>query len=158
MFGLPKKLINTLFSSLSINKRIEDIYSTLNEILNETAEKMQQEFVCERYSYSVQKLFSGADRLNDIDKILILYRYRLVTSAIRVGKAMPDFSIRIDERKVFDTKAFMRKYRAVVICIIGSELKAMNTGFAQSIYVDLQNNIGDGSLWRINRKRDDALA
>ena len=63
----------------------------------------------------------------------ILYRYRLVTSAIRRGKAVPDFNIRIGETKVFDIKAFMRKYRAVVICIIGSELKAMNTEFAQSI-------------------------
>ena len=152
LFGLPKGLINTLFSCLNINKRIEDVYEAIDGTLSELAKKMEQEFVCERYSYSVQKLFLGADRLEDIDKILILYRYRLVTSATRIEKAVPDFNIRSGETMVFDIKAFMRKYRAVVICIIGSELKAMNTRFAQSIQADIQSKIGDGPFWGINRK------
>lgn len=46
----------------------------------------------------------------------------------------------------------MRKYRAVVICIIGLELKAMNTQFVQSIQSDLQSKIGDGAFWGINHK------
>lgn len=152
LFGLPKGLINTLFSCLNINKRIEDVYATIDESLSELAEKMEQEFVCERYSYSVQKLFSEADGLEDIDKILILYRYRLVTSAIRIEKAVPDFNISVGEIKVFDIKAFIRKYKAVVICIIGSELKAMNTVFAQNIQADIQSKIGDGPFWGMNRK------
>lgn len=152
LFGLPKGLINTLFSCLNINKRIEDVYATIDESLSELAEKMEQEFVCERYSYSVQKLFSEADGLEDIDKILILYRYRLVTSAIRIEKAVPDFNISVGEIKVFDIKAFIRKYKAVVICIIGSELKAMNTEFAQNIQADIQSKIGDGPFWGMNRK------
>lgn len=152
LFGLPKGLINTLFSCLNINKRIEDVYAAIDERLSELAEKMEQEFVCERYSYSVQKLFLGAERLEDIDKILILYRYRLVESAIRIEKAVPDFNISIGEIRVFDIKAFIRKYRAVVICIIGSELKVMNTEFAQNIQSDIQSKIGDGPFWGVNRK------
>ena len=152
LFGLPKGLINTLFSCLNINKRIEDVYATIDQTLSELAEKMEKEFVCERYSYSVQKLFLGADGLEDIDKILILYRYRLVTSAIRIEKAVPDFNISIGEIRVFDIKAFIRKYKAVVICIIGSELKAMNTEFAQNIQADIQSKIGDGPFWGVNRK------
>lgn len=152
LFGLPKGLINTLFSCLNINKRIEDVYATIDESLSELAEKIEKKFVCERYSYSVQKLFSEADGLEDIDKILILYRYRLVTSAIRIEKAIPDFNISIGEIRVFDIKAFIRKYKAVVICIIGSELKAMNTEFAQNIQTDIQSKIGDGPFWGMNRK------
>ena len=152
LFGLPKGLINTLFSCLNIDKRIEDVYDMTDGSLNELAERIEQEFICERYSYSVHKLFSCADSLEDIDKILILYRYRLVTSAIRIEKAVPNFNIHIGETKVFDIKAFMRKYRAVTICIIGSGLKAMNTKFAQGIQTDLQNKIGDGAFWGINRK------
>ena len=152
LFGLPKGLINTLFSCLNINKRIEDVYATIDESMSELAKKMEQELVCERYSYSVQKLFSEADGLEDIDKILILYRYRLVTSAIRIEKAVPDFNISIGDIRVFDIKAFIRKYKAVVICIIGSELKAMNTEFAQNIQADIQSKIGDGTFWGVNRK------
>ena len=152
LFGLPKGLINTLFSCLNINKRIEDVYDTIDGTLNELAEKMEQDFACERYSYSVQKLFSVSDGLEDIDKILILYRYRLVTSAIRIEEAAPNFNICIGETKVFDIKAFIRKYKAVVIGIIGSELKVMNTAFAQSIQADIQSKIGDGLFWGINRK------
>jgi len=152
LFGLPKGLINTLFSCLNINKRIEDVYDAIDENLSGLAEKMEQEFVCERYSYSVQKLFSEADGLEDIDKILILYRYRLVTSAIRIEKAVPDFNISIGEIRVFDINAFIRKYKAVVICIIGSELNAMNTEFAQNIQADMQSKIGDGPFWGMNRK------
>ena len=152
LFGLPKGLINTLLSCLNVNKRIEDVYEAIDGTLNELAEKMEQELACERYSYSVQKLFSEADGLEDIDRILILYRYRLVTSAIRIEKVVPDFNISIGEIKVFDIKAFIRKYKAVVICIIGSELKAMNTGFAQNIQADIQSKIGDGPFWGINHK------
>ena len=152
LFGLPKGLINTLFSCLNINKRIEDVYATIDQRLSDLAEKIEKKFVCERYSYSVQKLFSEADGLEDIDKILILYRYRLVTSAIRIEKAIPDFNISIGEIRVFDIKAFIRKYKAVVICIIGSELKAMNTEFAQNIQTDIQSKIGDGPFWGVNRK------
>ena len=152
LFGLPKGLINTLFSCLNINKRIEDVYATIDESLSDLAEKIEKKFVCERYSYSVQKLFLEADGLEDIDKILILYRYRLVTSAIRIEKAIPDFNISIGEIRVFDIKAFIRKYKAVVICIIGSELKAMNTEFAQNIQTDIQSKIGDGPFWGVNRK------
>jgi len=152
LFGLPKDLINTLFSCLNVNKRIEDVYATIDQRLSDLAEKIEKKFVCERYSYSVQKLFSEADGLEDIDKILILYRYRLVTSAIRIEKAIPDFNISIGEIRVFDIKAFIRKYKAVVICIIGSELKAMNTEFAQNIQTDIQSKIGDGPFWGVNRK------
>ena len=152
LFGLPKGLINILFSCLNINKRIEDVYATIDESLSELAEKMEQELVCGRYSYSVQKLFSEADGLEDIDKILILYRYRLVTSVIRIEKAVPDLNISVGEIRVFDIKAFIRKYKAVVICIICSELNAMNTEFAQNIQADIQSKIGDGPFWGINRK------
>lgn len=152
LFGLPQGLINTLFSCLNIDTRIENVYGAIDGSLNELAEKMEQELVCERYSYSVQKLFSRAESLEDIDKVFILYRYRLVTSAVRIEKVIPDFNICIGEKKVFDIKAFMRKYRAVVICIIGSELKAMHTEFAQGIQTELQNVIGNGTFWRINRK------
>lgn len=152
LFGLPKRLINTLFSCLNINKSVEDIYDLKDELLTKLAKRMEQEFVCERYSYSVQKLFLNASGFEDIDKILILYRYRLVMSAIRIEKAVPDFNIKIEETTVFDIKAFIRKYRAVVICIIGSELKAMNTQFAKRIQRDIQSKIGDGPFWSINRK------
>lgn len=152
LFGLPKSFVNTLFSCLDINKRIEDVYATIDENLSELSEKIEQEIVCERYSYSVQKLFSEADGLEDIDKILILYRYRLVTSAIRIEKVVPDFNISIGETRVFDIKAFIRKYKAAVICIIGSELDTMNTKFAQRIQAEIQSKIGDGTFQRINRK------
>ena len=152
LFGLPKGLINTLFSCLNINKRIEDVYATIDESLSELAKKMEQELACERYSYSVKKLFLEAAGLEDIDRILILYRYRLVTSIIRIEKAVPVFNISIGEIRVFDIKAFIRKYKAVVICIIGSELKAMNTEFAQNIQADIQSKIGDEPFWRTNRK------
>lgn len=152
LFGLPKNLINTLLSCLGIDKKIEDIYDSMNQMLDETAKKVEQALVCDRYSYSVQKLFSHAEDLEDIDKILILYRYRIVTSTIRIENAIPDFSILVDGKKVFDIKNFMRKYKANVICIIGSELKEMNTKFAECIQNEIDNNIGDGSFWKINRK------
>ena len=152
LFGFPKGLINALFSCLNINTRIEDVYDTIGGTLDELAEKTEQELACERYSYSVQKLFSDSDGLEDIDKILILYRYRLVTSAVRIEELVPDFNICVGETKIFDIKAFMRKYRAVVISIIGSELKTMNTEFVQSIQADIQRKIGAGPFWGINRK------
>lgn len=149
---MPGQFIDRLFSCLNIDKRIVDIYDMIDDFLNDLARRMEQKFTSERYSYSVYKMFSKADSLEDIDKILILYRYRMVTSAIRIGNEVPDFNICIGETNILDLKAFMRKYRAVLICIMGAELRVMNTKFAQGIQTDIQNKIGDGDFWKINRK------
>lgn len=152
LFSIPRSIINSLLSNLYIDKRIDDIYAEIDSHLDKIAQIIEQEFSCQRYSYSVHKLFSRSNNLEDIDRILILYRYRMVTAAINFENVVPDFHICLGDHIFCDVKSFMRKYRAVAICIIGSELKAMKSQFSQSIQFDIENQIGDSSFWRINRK------
>lgn len=152
LFALPQSMINTVISCLGIEKNVDDIYAVLGNKLNEVAENMDQQFSCKRYSYSVYKLFSCNGRLEDIDKILILYRYRLITSIYKLEEAIPNINICLGDIRIFDIRAFFRKYKAVIICIIGSELKNMKTEFAKSIQEDMGQQIGLGAFWSVNRK------
>lgn len=152
LFRLPRNMLNALLSVLHIQMNIDDMYSKMENEMDEIVTKIENEFSCERYSYSVNKLFSVNTQLEDIDKIFILYRYRMITSADKLEKVMPDFKMSIERVDIVDFKTFFRKYKAIIICIIGDELRNMDTLFAENIKDDIQNKVDNEDFWSVNRK------
>ena len=153
LFGMPKVMLNTMIKSLNnTDVTIDDLYSVLDVQINRIVEKVEKALKIKRYSYSVYKLFSKSSKLEIQDKIFILYRYRLVTSIDKLEKILPNINVEYKNRKICDIKSFFRKYRAVVINVIGEELKYFNSYFAQSMQNDIEMLITDKSFWSLNRK------
>lgn len=111
-----------------------------------------------RYSYSSFKLFNKSKNLEINDKIFILYRYRLVSSIIMIDKIFKDNKLKVFVDPLFslDFNNYLRKYRALVICILGNDLMKLNTLFSRTILNDINNKI-DEKFFPLNRKMRDNI-
>lgn len=103
-------------------------------------------------SYSSNKLFKNCDDLNDEDKTLILFRYRLVESISLIGEAFPKVEISlVSDTLNLSLKRYLRKYRALVIEIIGKELMALDTIYSDNLLESIHPNVPK-TFYSINRK------
>jgi len=162
VFYLSEQTLETIFKVFDeiiendISKllfKIIDQYQSKN-ILN----KMNNEMNGTRYSYSVFKLFNKFDNLEIIDKIFILYRYRLVSSIIMIDKIFKENELNVSIKPLINLEfnSFLRKYRALIICIIGNDLMKMNSRFSKSILNEIKDNI-DKSFFPLNRQQRDNI-
>lgn len=152
LFCLPRTMLNAALSVLSPDFSLQEIFDNGSEKLNSLANQLDEAFSFSRYSYSTQRLFQHSVNLETLDMILILYRYRMITSVNILSKYLPSFCITISERKVADMNLFFQKYRALIITILGDELRQLNTPFANLIKTEIADVIADTSFFSLNRK------
>ena len=55
-----------------------------------------------------------------------------------------------------DFKNYIRKYKSIVICIVGDELLKMNTKFSNNILVEINHKV-DKKFYSINRRMRDNI-
>lgn len=154
LFGFPKQTINTLLDELGTSRTIEKIYEIddINTVLTRYANRIDTELCPQKYSYSSYKLFCKSNFLDDIDKFFILYRYRMITSTLLLERMLPPLRLEINGACIMDISSFMRKWKAVIIEVLGQELKGLNTGFGKRIKSELDRRIIDKSFFPSNRK------
>ena len=79
VFAVIESVANAIFKALTNNEiLLQDVLSTADEIIGNFEEKNKNFFTINRYSYSVNKLFSKTSELTEKDKIFIMYRYIIV--------------------------------------------------------------------------------
>lgn len=103
------------------------------------------------YAYSAYSLFLNSNHLDITDKVFVLYRYRMISSVNNIEAAFPSFSISIGDDCTISLTKFFRKYKALIIEIIGEELKNMDTVFSNDIKSSLDTHITNEKFWTLNR-------
>ena len=154
LFSTPQALLSAFSSALAragFQFDFLNILGSLDEHLTEIAQKLEQYLNCTRYTYPSCRLFSNAKGLTEDDRILILYRHRLTLSATIIPDIFPNFSMTMGDIKFVDTAKFFRKYKAIVIEILGLQFRQESTTFTSEIMNDLSSLIADASFYRLNR-------
>lgn len=154
LFGFPKRTINTLLDELGTSRTIEQFYEMddVSAILTEYANRLDTRLCPQKYSYSSYKLFFKSSSLDDIDKYFILYRYRMISSTLLLERMFPSLRLEINGACIVDVSSFMRKWKAVIIEVLGRELKGLNTIFGERIRLEINRRVIDKSFFQSNRK------
>lgn len=150
LYSLPNAILKAFVLAFNATFDIEQIFDYFNDELKSVVQNAESENRLERYSYSAYKLFKDSDSLELVDKIFILFRFRLISSVDLIEKLFPSIGIKADNEFVIDIKRFFRKYKALIICLVGEDLKGMNSEFSKTINNWFKINI-DESFWRLNR-------
>jgi len=152
LFSLPYKILTAVFSALSPDYSIQEIFDNCSERLDLIANQLDEELSFSRYSYSTHKLFQNSINLEIPDKTLILYRYRMITSVNVLSNYLPSFHITFGEKRIVDMNSFFEKYKALIIEIMKDELNQLDTPFGNQIKADIKNAITDTRFFSLNRK------
>ena len=75
----------------------------------------------------------------------------MISSVTNIERVLPSFSIDLGNNCVISLKKFFRKYKAIIIEIVGEELKNMDTEFCCNIKRSLESDIQNDSFWKLNR-------
>ncbi len=131
---------------------IEILYSKCSETVQNIAEDCDKKFSGKRYCYSTYKLFSLNSQLTDDDKNFILQRYRLISSILKMEKifANENLEIHISPMRI-NIKNFFRKYKAIIIEIIGEDAKKPQSKYMGNLCETLNQTITDKLFFPINR-------
>ena len=65
---------------------------------------------------------------------------------------LPTVKIEISGTSIIDVRTFMRKWKAVIIEIIGNEIKGLNTDFGERTKTEIEQQITNKSFFPLNRK------
>lgn len=152
LFGIPRVIADTIFSALKFDFSMSSFFTVIDDIINDILKIIELDMKCQRYSYSVHKLFSKSPQLSMKDKVFILYRYHLIASVEHLEKIIPNLTMDQDGKCIMDLKMFLKKYKAIIICLIGDELKSLESELGVAIKNDIEMKIPEKSFWRINRK------
>ena len=151
LFDFPRRSLNAFLTSLKLDINLDDILNENIETLKKVALVVEEELRCNRYSYSVYTLFLNSKSLDIRDKIFMLYRYRLISSVETIEKVLPPFNIDLGDNCIISLRGFFRKYKALIIAIIGEELKELNTEFGTAVKNELDSKIKSKEFWALNR-------
>lgn len=154
IFLTIEKIPIILFETLNIDEKIiNQFYEMLDEEGLKYVKKIEYSFAGKRYSYSAHKLFSNIS-LSIEDKVLILYRYRLISSIIKISKIFKDVPLNIKLNNIFDIYLpnYIRKLKAIIITIVGNDLIKAKTKFSTNICLELECIIENKDFYKINRK------
>lgn len=150
--------METIFKVFEDNFKI-DVSKSIFEITDKYLVKkilnnINNEIVGTRYSYSSFKLFNKSKNLEMVDKVFILYRYRLVSSIIMTDKIFKgnELNVSIEPLVNLEFDKYLRKYRALIICIVGNDLMKMNSSFSKNILNRIDDKI-DERFFQLNRKQ-----
>lgn len=155
LFLMPRSIIASICQKADLP--FDHMQDTLSTEIDGIAHHAEERLDLERYIYSVAQLFRHARHLNESDRYFILYRYRLVSSIFVMEEIMPRLEIVVGENTFFDTKKFFRKYKALVIDIIGNELSSLNTCFATNLKNAIDHEIKNKGFFKLNRRIRDNL-
>ncbi len=151
LFGFPRRILNAFTKNLKLDINSLDEFEENSELLNHYASEVESKLLCSRYAYSTYSLFLNAKQLEKADKIFILYRYRMLSSVNNIESALPTFNINIGDDCIVSFKKFFRKYKALIIEIIGAELKNLNTAFSNDLKKSIDSQITNNEFWALNR-------
>lgn len=152
LFEMPGDILPAITKSLNFDVDIDSFFKKMDNALTIIAKAMDENLNGKKYSYSVYRLFSNNDSLLKEDKYFILYRYRLITAIQNIEVFLPLYDIKDVKESMYDFHAFFRKWKAVVIEIIGRDLLNLNTPFSDSIKNKIDNEIIDKRFFSLNRK------
>lgn len=152
LFSSPKKVLTAMLMGLNYDISIDELISALDDSIVKTSLDFDEKFDGERLSYSVYKLFSQAAFLTNRDKIFILYRYRMVTSVLAIEKNLPKLEIKKNNDIIIDFHSFFRKWKAMIVEIIGKELSELKTDFSLNLQRKIDDNIVNKKFFQYNRK------
>ena len=152
LFGVSRTMLTAAFSAASPDFNFQDIYENSRGQLDSIAAQLDQALSLTRHAYSTHKLFQHSANLEIADKILILYRFRMITAVNILSEHLPSLHAARGNRRIVDTDYFFGKYRALIITILGDELRHLNTPFAERIKTDIGNVIKNSSFFPLNRK------
>lgn len=151
LFGFPRRALDAFISSLNFDMDLDDVFDRNSKQLEQIASDVENKLLCSRYAYSSYNLFSKSTSLDMIDKVFILYRYRMISSVTNIELVLPSFNINLGSNCIISLEKFFRKYKALIIEIVGSELKNMDTEFCSNIKKSLQSAIQNNKFWSLNR-------
>ena len=151
LFDFPRRTLASFMTSLKIDINLSDVFEKNSELLSQSASKVESELLCSRYAYSAHSLFLNSNNLDITDKVFALYRYRMISSVNNIEAAFPSFSISVGDDCTISLTKFFRKYKALIIEIIGEELKNMDTVFSNNIKSSLDAHITNKKFWTLNR-------
>lgn len=152
LFKLPRTMLKAAFSAITPDFNLEEIYTRNSNHLNDIAHRLDDLFSFSSYSYSAFRLFQHANTLEETDKIMILYRYRMIASVGILSQNFPSLHATFGGEQIINIDSFFRKYRALVICIIGDELQRLDTQFANHLKGKINASVGHPDFFRLNRK------
>lgn len=154
VFAVIESVANAIFKALTNNEiLLQDVLSTADEIIGNFEEKNKNFFTINRYSYSVNKLFSKTSELTEKDKIFIMYRYRMVHSIFSIEKLFKDNMMEFTSGDLikFNLNRYIKKIKALIITIIGNDLQKMNTLFSKELLQEINDKITNQDFFKINR-------
>lgn len=150
LYLFPRKILEK-----SLDRNWDNVFNNLMSYLSSVLIEIEEQTISQEYSYSSYKLFKHCFNLTNEDKTFILFRFRLLKSILLFDKIFLKGNILMsnsDDRVFnFDLKNYLRKYKAIVISIIGNDLMCLKTPFSSKIITEL-DNILPGDFYRINRK------
>lgn len=151
LFDFPRRSLDAFLASLNLDINLDNIINENIETLKKVAMEVEKELHFNRYSYSAYTLFSKSNSLDMRDKIFMLYRYRLISSVEYIEKALPPFNINLGDKCIVSLHGFFRKYKALIIVIIGEELKMLDTEFGSVIKNEIDSEIQCRKFFALNR-------
>lgn len=151
LFDFPRRALDAFILNLNFDINLDDIFDQFSSQLEQIASDIEKKLLCSRYAYSSYMLFSKSKALDAIDKVFILYRYRMISSATNIEHVLPSFNINLGNNCVISLEKFFRKYKALIIEIVGEELKNMDTEFSSNIKDSFKNTIKNNKFWTLNR-------
>lgn len=143
-------ILHIIVSLPIINLDIREMYQAIDSNLCKIASNFDEVLNCKRYSYSCYTLFSKHNDLTTEDKVFILYRYRMLNSMLIMDKLIPDIQIDLGGLTI-RSKHFLTKYKASVICTVGSEIQALPSAFGEKMKKEIEKEI-DKRFFSLNRK------
>ena len=160
LFIVPKQMLNAFILTGGSNLKIDEIFSDLDAGLKAFAVLVDRQLSGKRYKYSSCQLFSRADDLTLADKIFILYRYRMLLSVFELDAILPRKNVRLNNDPPIDIYNFLRKYKALLIDILGRELMCYHSPFVDRIKEEIESRISKISnkgFFPFNRKLRDNI-
>ena len=76
----------------------------------------------------------------------------MITSINIISENLPSLYATNGDTRIIDIESFFRKYRALLICVLGDELRSTHTAFTDKIKAELKANITNPSFFQANRK------
>ena len=160
LFMVAKEMLNAFLLAGGSSMKIDEIFSCLDADLKTFSVLADRQLSGKRYKYSSCRLFCHADDLKVADKIFILYRYRMLSSVFELDAMLPRKNVRLNNDPPIDIYNFLRKYKALLIDILGRELRCYHSPFMDRINEEIESRISTISnkrFFRFNRKLRDNI-
>jgi hypothetical protein len=147
-----EEIANTILNSLNVDKEeLPILYKKCAEALSDVVAKCDRIFSGKRFSYSTYKLFFYSPLLVDDDKNFILERYRLVSSILKIETLFKNKNLELRNGNLtISIKNFFRKYKAIIIDLLGCDLKNPTTEYSKRLKASIDCKIKDKHFYDVN--------